>query len=572
MSHKHHIETAEHSLQAEPSERLARPFQRFAKLSCSGGVVLLLMTITAMIWANSKYAHTYEQIFHDTLFELIVESDPHHGPGHAPAEGAEPNAYAETEHDGTTMVPGSTYVSAMDGQISLPPVDDHAGDHAGDHPDDHPGDHVADDHTDDGHASAANGHHAGPPVAEGQKRYLFLGHGLSHWINDLLMAVFFLVVGLEIKREILVGELASPKRAALPIFAALGGMIAPAAIFAAFNWGNAAAMPGWGVPMATDIAFAVGVMAMLGRRVPNSLKVFLLSLAIVDDLGALIVIAVFYTAEPQFVYLGYAFGVVGVLMAMNKLRVRWITPYLVLGLPLWYFVFMSGVHATIAGVLLAMTIPAHARVNPVNFAYSTRRALELFEEAEDDPDTHISQSAVRQAAVYAMIKNAKFVLPPLLRMETTLHPWAAFLIIPVFALANAGIPVHGGVGEAVSGSVSLGVIAGLCVGKPLGITLAALIAVKLGIASLPRGVTWRHIAGAGMLGGIGFTMAIFIANLAYDTDPVNLEHAKLAILVASTISAVGGAVILATCRSAPEPEPEQIGPKVGDYHGLAGTP
>tara|TARA_R110000782_G_scaffold19140_9_gene52319 strand:- start:23976 stop:25646 length:1671 start_codon:yes stop_codon:yes gene_type:complete len=556
MSHKHFIETAEHSLQAEPSERLARPFQRFAKLSCSGGVVLLLMTITAMVWANSKYAPSYERVFHDTLFEFIVESDPHHGAGHGGEATPEPNAYAETENDQSALVPGSATASAMDSPIHFPTTDDHAGEgHAPD---------AAGDHATDAHGASAAG--------EPNERYLFLGHGLSHWINDLLMAVFFLVVGLEIKREMLVGELASPKRAALPIFAALGGMVAPAAIFAAFNWGDKAAMPGWGVPMATDIAFAVGVMAMLGSKVPNSLKVFLLSLAIVDDLGALVVIAVFYTAEPQFVYLGYAFGVVALLMGMNKLRVRWITPYLLLGLPLWYFVYMSGVHATIAGVLLAMTIPAHARVNPVNFAYSTRRALELFEEAEDDPEAHISQSAVRQAAVYAMIKNAKFVLPPLLRMETTLHPWAAFLIIPVFALANAGIPVHGGVGEAVSGSVSLGVIAGLCIGKPLGITVAALIAVKLGIASLPRGVTWRHIVGAGMLGGIGFTMAIFIANLAYATDPVNLEHAKLAILVASTISAVGGAVILATCRSAPEPEPEQIGPKVGEYHGLAGNP
>ncbi len=363
------------------------------------------------------------------------------------------------------------------------------------------------------------------------------------------------------------GELASPKRAALPIFAALGGMLAPAAIFAAINWGDKAAMPGWGVPMATDIAFAVGVLAMLGNKIPNSLKVFLLSLAIVDDLGALIVIAVFYTAEPQFVYLGYAGAIVAGLMVMNFLKIRWVAPYLLLGLPLWYFVYMSGVHATIAGVLLAMTIPASSRVNAVNFSYSTRRALEIFEKADDDPEADIQQNAVRQAAVYAMMKNARFVLPPLHRMETALHPWAAFLIIPVFALANAGIPVHGGVGEAVSGSVSMGVIAGLCVGKPVGITLAAFIAVKLGIAALPRGVTWRHVIGAGMLGGIGFTMAIFIANLAYANHPSNLEHAKLAILVASTISAVGGAIVLATCRSAPEPEPEQLGPSLDDYRG-----
>lgn len=537
MSHNHKIETAEQSLRAEPSERLARPFQRFAQLSCSGGVVLLLATIIAMVWANSDYAYKYEEIFHNTLIEIIVEEGNGHGAaGHDAADpaGVGGDAYANEHATEEGLVPGSASASAMETQLVLPPADE-AGDHAG----------------------------------TGDTTYLFLGHGLAHWINDLLMAVFFLVVGLEIKREMLVGELASPKRAALPIFAALGGMVAPALIFAGFNWGNKATMPGWGVPMATDIAFAVGVMAMLGNRIPNSLKVFLLSLAIVDDLGALVVIAVFYTAEPQFVYLGYAGVVVATLMGLNLLRVRWITPYLLLGLPLWYFVYMSGVHATIAGVLLAITIPSHARVNAINFSYSTRRALELFEEAEDDPNTDIKQSGVRQAAVYAMIKNAKFVLPPLHRMETTLHPWAAFLIIPVFALANAGIPVHGGVGEAVSGSVSMGIIAGLCIGKPLGITVAALIAVKLGLASLPRGVSWRHIVGAGMLGGIGFTMAIFIANLAYKTDPMNLEHAKLAILVASSISAIAGAVILATCKRAPEPEPEQIGPKVGDYHGLA---
>jgi NhaA family Na+:H+ antiporter len=532
MAHTHDIPTAEKNLRVEPSERLAKPFQRFAKLSCSGGLVLLAMTIIAMIWANSDYAGSYDQIFHDTLFEIIVEADPH---GH----GAE---HAEDDAPLGEPIPGAATADAGGVPMVFPAPD-----------------------------AQPDAAHAGPDAhaepAGTDDRYLFLGHGLTHWINDLLMAVFFLVVGLEIKREILVGELASVKRAALPIFAAIGGMLAPAAIFAAFNYKDPGALPGWGVPMATDIAFAIGVLAMLGNRVPNSLKVFLLSLAIVDDLGALIVIAVFYTADPSFIYLGYALAIVAGLMAMNALRVRWITPYLLMGLPLWYFVYMSGVHATIAGVLLAMTIPASARVNPVNFSYSTRRALEIFEEADDNPEANISQSAIRQAAVYAMIKNARFVLPPLHRMETVLHPWAAFLIIPVFALANAGIPIHGGVGDAVTGSVSVGVIAGLCIGKPLGITLAAFLACKVGVASLPRGVSWRHILGAGMLGGIGFTMAIFIANLAYADNPYNLEHAKLAILVASTISACGGAAILATCKPKPEPEPEQIGPAVGDYHG-----
>jgi NhaA family Na+:H+ antiporter len=531
VSHSHHISTANENLRAEPGERLARPFVRFAQLSCSGGLVLLAMTVLAMVWANSRYAPVYDEVFHTTYFEIIVEGD----------HTAHATDHAEASDD--AHIRGSI-ASAGEGSLG--------GLTLGNEPDHH-----ADAPEDD----QASDHH-GPTAPEGS--YLFLGHGLTHWINDLLMAVFFLVVGLEIKREIVAGELASPKKAALPIFAALGGMIAPALIFAGVNWGNPAAMPGWGVPMATDIAFAVGVMAMLGNKIPTSLKVFLLSLAIVDDLGALVVIALFYTADPKLIYLAYAFGIIGILMTMNLLKVRWVIPYLLLGIPLWYLVYMSGVHATIAGVMLAMTIPAHSRVDPVQFSYSTRRALEIFENADDGSD--IKRNAIRQAAVYAMIKNAKFVLPPLHRMETTLHPWAAFLIIPVFALANAGIPLQGGLGEAVSGKVAMGIVAGLVIGKPVGITLASFIAVKIGLAALPTGVTWRHIVGAGMLGGIGFTMAIFIANLAYETDPANLEHAKIAILMASCLSAMLGALMLATCKSTPEPEPELIGPEVGGYY------
>lgn len=534
MSHSHHISTANENLRAEPGERLARPFVRFAQLSCSGGLVLLAMTVLAMVWANSRYAPVYDEVFHTTYFEIIVEGerkDVSHADDHSAVSDDEAHIQGSIASAGEGSLGG----------LSLANQADH-------HPEP-----VEDDHDD--------GHH-GPTAPEGS--YLFLGHGLTHWINDLLMAVFFLVVGLEIKREIVAGELASPKKAALPIFAAIGGMVAPALIFVGVNWGDSAAMPGWGVPMATDIAFAMGVMAMLGNRIPTSLKVFLLSLAIVDDLGALVVIALFYTADPELAYLAYAFGIIGILMTMNILKVRWVIPYLLLGLPLWYLVYMSGVHATIAGVMLAMTIPAHSRVDPVQFSYSTRRALEIFENAEDGND--IKRNAVRQAAVYAMIKNAKFVLPPLHRMESTLHPWAAFLIIPVFALANAGIPLQGGLGEAVSGKVAMGTVAGLVIGKPLGITIASFIAVKIGIAALPAGVTWRHIIGAGMLGGIGFTMAIFIANLAYKTDPVNLEHAKIAILMASCLSALLGALVLATCKSAPDPEPELIGPEVGGYY------
>ena len=547
MSDDHHIPTAKAELQPEPSERLMRPFHRFAKLSSSGGIVLLAMTAIAMIWANSDY-ESYNAVFNDAEIRITLADNPHHAPGHADEADA---AHGTDEHADDSMHSAETGMDHAAEGIETHAAEDHAAtDHSGaDHP-------AAGEH--EKKAKDKNAWHELP-----KEPYWWQGHSVAHWINDLLMAIFFLVVGLEIKREILVGELASPKRAALPIFGALGGMIGPALIFASLNWGKET-IGGWGIPMATDIAFAVGILAMLGSRIPNSLKVFLTSLAIVDDLGALVVIAVFYTDNLSMNYLGYAGSVVALLMFMNVLRVRWITLYLVLGLPLWYFVYMSGVHATIAGVLLAMTIPAHARVNAVNFVYSTRKALEVFENAHDDPETDVKESSVRRSAVNAIITNARLVLTPLHRIEYVLHPWAAFLIIPVFALANAGIPIHGGVGENLTDPAAIGIILGLFVGKPVGIILLCWLACSMKIASLPRGVSWRHIFGAGMLGGIGFTMAIFIANLAYANSQAHLEHAKLAILVASALSAVGGAIILLSCKSRPEPEPDTLGPLVDD--------
>jgi Na+:H+ antiporter, NhaA family len=566
MSHDHDIPTAERNLNLEPGERLARPFQRFASLSSSGGIVLLLMTAIAMIWANSDYADSYNEIFNETETRITVAHTGGHGShdgGHGEAsdhgaghddddeghsDGSE-NGEIEDESERTTEHVSEEVSEEMDELVA-----DHAGDHAEGHGDEH-----SDEHGDE---SGGHGGHGWEPITE--KPIWYNGHSTAMWINDLLMAVFFLVVGLEIKREILVGELASPKRAALPIFGALGGMIGPALIFVAFNYGKET-IGGWGIPMATDIAFAVGILAMLGSRIPNSLKVFLTSLAIVDDLGALMVIAIFYTDNLDMAYLGYAGTVVAILMFMNVLRVRWITMYLVLGLPLWYFVYMSGVHATIAGVLLALTIPAHARVNAVNFVYSSRKAIEVFEDAHDDPETDVKESSIRRASVFAIMTNARHVLPPLHRIEFVLHPWAAFVIIPIFALANAGIPIHGGIAENLTDPAAIGIILGLFIGKPVGVFLFCLLACKLGIASLPRGVSWRHILGAGMLAGIGFTMAIFIANLAYADSASHLEHAKLAILVASAISAIAGAAILLTCKSKPEPEPEQVGPLVGHH-------
>ena len=548
MSDDHHIPTAKHDLNLEPGERLVRPFHQFAKLSSSGGIVLLLMTAIAMIWANTNI-DSYNAVFNDAEIRISFAENPHHAPGGHGEEAsqeagehggdaAHPEEHADDHGDDTLIEKAAESVEDAVEDMSFTDVP-HNPDHAEDEAD----------------------HSKWQPLEK--EPLWWQAHSVAHWINDLLMAIFFLVVGLEIKREILVGELASPKRAALPIFGALGGMIGPALIFVAFNAGKET-IGGWGIPMATDIAFAVGILAMLGSRVPNSLKVFLTSLAIVDDLGALVVIAVFYTDNLALDYLGYAGIVVAVLAFMNLLRVRWITLYLVMGLPLWYFVYMSGVHATIAGVLLAMTIPAHARVNAINFVYSTRKALDVFENAHDDPEFAVTESSTRRAAVNAIITNSRQVLPPLHRIEHVVHPWAAFVIIPIFALANAGIPIHGGVAENLKDPAAIGIILGLFIGKPLGIVLLCWLACTMKVAALPRGVSWRHMLGAGMLGGIGFTMAIFIANLAYADNMAHLEHAKLAILVASAISAVGGAIVLLMCKGSPEPEPETLGPLVDD--------
>ncbi|GJM18624.1 MAG: Na(+)/H(+) antiporter NhaA [Phycisphaeraceae bacterium] len=386
---------------------------------------------------------------------------------------------------------------------------------------------------------------------------------LHWWINDGLMAVFFLLVGLEIKRELLVGELASIKKASLPIVAAIGGMVAPALIYAAFNFGNES-IHGWGIPMATDIAFALGILALLGPRVPTSLKVFLTSLAIADDLGALLVIAIFYTENLQTVYLMYSGAVMALLFALNLMGFRRAIWYLIPGVVLWYFIYSSGVHATIAGVLLAATIPVASRVDSRRYLSYSRAALDAFEE-HSVPGRDVKTNSDQRAAVYAIEKNNKFLMPLLHRMEGGIHPWAAFFIIPIFALANAGVHVHGGIGQAASGPISMGIILGLFVGKPVGIIVSCYIATKLKIASLPTGVSWRHILGVGFLAGIGFTMALFIANLAFANNDDNLEHAKVGILLASFLSSIVGLGILLTCKPKPEPEPDELGPEIDSH-------
>jgi NhaA family Na+:H+ antiporter len=380
--------------------------------------------------------------------------------------------------------------------------------------------------------------------------YLSVGFGeyklklsLAHFVNDGLMAIFFFVVGLEIKREMLVGELASIRQASVPIAAAIGGMVVPAVIYAVVNSGGEAAR-GWAIPMATDIAFAVGIMAMLGKRVPLSLKIFLTAVAIVDDIGAVLVIAFFYTTEISFITLGLAAGLLAIAFVAARLGVRTPLFYAIIGIFMWLMLLKSGVHATIGGVLLALTIPATVRIQGSQFVAFARDAIDEFERAGGSHD-EILTNPHRQSVLHGLEEASERVQTPLNRLEHDLHAWVAFLIMPIFALANAGVPLGKGFGDAVGTGVGAGIGLGLVVGKPLGVILATWIAVKLGIGSLPQGSTYRQVLGAGFLAGIGFTMSLFITNLAFrETDMLQL--AKTGILVGSLIAGIVGFVLLRT--------------------------
>ena len=384
------------------------------------------------------------------------------------------------------------------------------------------------------------------PIAVGFGESI-LSKPLLVWINDGLMAVFFFVVGLEIKREVLVGELALPRQAALPIAAALGGMLAPAAIYAALNAGTAGAA-GWGVPMATDIAFALGVLTLLGRRVPVALKVFLAALAIADDLGAVVVIASFYSSGISWTSLGVGAGFLVVLVAFNRAGVRHPLPYAVFGIGgVWLAFLLSGVHPTIAGVLNAMTIPARARMDTDEFLARDREILEAFKRAGHS-GPHEFMNEAHHAALGTLVATVQDVQTPMERLEHLLHPWLIFAVMPIFALANAGVVLTGDLLETLTHPVTLGVIAGLVLGKQLGVTLFAWVAVRSGLAVMPSGVTWRHIYGVSWLAGIGFTMSLFISGLAFGESPL-LHSAKLGILCGSVVAGVGGWLILRGCSN-----------------------
>jgi Na+:H+ antiporter, NhaA family len=428
---------------ATPIERLTKPFEEFARLESSGGILLIACTLAAMLWANSPWGDSYFSLWHTKL----------------------------------TV----------------------------------------------GFAKAT------------------LSKEIHFWINDGLMAVFFLLVGLEIKREVLVGELASLQKAALPLVGALGGMLIPAGFYFLFNREGGGAA-GWAVPMATDIAFALGVLALLGDRVPASLKVFLAALAIADDIGAVLIIAFFYTAEISWISLAAAGIFFLALIVMNRIGVRHSMVYVILGAGLWLAFLQSGIHATVAGVLLALTIPTHRRIDGAAFLERSRTILEEFRCADQSEDP-VEASATRSAALSLLAQDCHYAEAPMLRFEHALAPWIKHAIMPIFALANAGVYLGGSAFEKLVSPISLGVICGLALGKPLGIVSFAWLAVRSGMAALPARVNWRQIIGVGLLAGIGFTMSLFIASLAFGGGS-ELETAKVGILAASVVAGLAGALVI----------------------------
>ena len=349
---------------------------------------------------------------------------------------------------------------------------------------------------------------ANSPLSE---RYFALLHtvwsGLSvaHWVNDGLMAIFFLMVGLEIKREVLAGGLSTWGQRALPGFGALGGMVVPALIYIAINWGNPETMGGWAIPAATDIAFALGVLSLLGKRVPISLKVFLAALAIIDDLGAVVIIAFFYTSGLSMPMLLASLATLVILIAMNRLGVRRLFPYLLVGGVLWFFVLQSGVHATLAGVALALCIP--------------------------------------------MGKPEEEARSPLLFLEEKLHSWVAFAVVPIFGFANAGVSLTGISMENLIDPVPLGVALGLLVGKQVGVFLLATLAIRMGLAKMPEGSNWLQVYGVALLCGIGFTMSLFIGNLAFPGSPHLVDEVKVGVLIGSIFAAIAGVTVLRRCSA-----------------------
>ena len=365
---------------------------------------------------------------------------------------------------------------------------------------------------------------------------------LHHWINDGLMALFFFVIGLEIKREVMAGELSTKEKAFLPIMAALGGMIIPALFYFAFNYNNPVDIKGWGVPMATDIAFALGLLSLLGDRVPIQLKIFLTALAIADDLGAILVIAIFYTESINYVALINAGFFIAVLVIANRMRIRSTTFYGVIGLMgVWISFMFSGVHATLAGVLIAFTIPVNTKINKDEYIRKLENLISSVKNKESSKGKLHSQGYAH--IIDDSLSLSKDAHTPLQKLEHSLHPLVTYFILPLFALSNAGVHIEGSIIDMALHPISIGLILGLVGGKFIGITLITKLLVYFKMAHLPEGVNWRMMYGMAMLAGIGFTMSMFISDLAF-VDDKNMQIAKVGTMIASALAAMLGMIIL----------------------------
>ena len=389
--------------------------------------------------------------------------------------------------------------------------------------------------------SAAYHHYLSDEFLFRLSEHFTFGLTVEEWINDGLMAIFFLVAGLELKREVMVGELSSLKKASMPLLGAVGGMVVPALFFVALNIGSEN-INGWGIPIATDIAYSLGIIGLLGKRIPTQLKVFLVALAIADDLGAILVIALFYSHEISWLYLGTGAGIFIILLLCNRLGLKSLFWYILGGVALWYCFLNSGVHPTIAGVLFAITIPVKPKLD--SKLLKERTARNVAELEKTDIDTRDPMQDIRQRKILKAIKkDTQNSRPPQLKLENALIDFNAFFIIPIFAIANAGVKLDVSFLEVVSSSLGLGILLGLAVGKVAGISLFAYIGHKLGVAELHSSLRWSHVIGMGMIAGIGFTMSLFITNLAF-TNAELVKDAKISILIASLIAALGGVFTL----------------------------
>lgn len=421
----------------DPFDNLRQPFIRFLKIESSGGILLIIATISALLIANSHWASFYESFW---------------------------------KHDFTI---GADFFN--------------------------------------------------------------LTKPILLWINDGLMAIFFFLVGLEIKRELIAGELSSPKKAALPIIAAIGGMLVPAGLFFFFNR-NGQGLEGWGIPMATDIAFSLGVLSLLGKRVPIALKVFLVAFAIVDDIGAIIIIAIFYSSQIHWSLLIIALVLVIVLFVFNAVNIRFIPLYMIIGWIIWYLFLKAGIHPTIAGVLIAFSIPSNRKIKLKDFSFRMNRNLNDF--CDEPCEDSMTLNHKQLASIDNMQSQIDKVQSPLQQLEHNLHGFVTYMIMPLFAFANAGVVLQGA-GLASFNTITLSISASLVLGKITGILLFSFLTVKLGLSALPDNTGWKHIVGASMLGGIGFTMSLFISNLAYD-NIILINQAKLGILIGSLVAALLG--------------------------------